>query len=143
MKRKFLSVALAIMCVLVGFAFAGCTDDDDDEYRQINVIEQSIVGEWTSDASNNLYTFKVDGTYTASQDIVGSNPAKKEFYQKGDGIESQRGHYYIIVLYSSNGSERERYALFDNEPDKLAWITPGTVNEINDFSLFRVFHNAV
>lgn len=143
MKRKFLSVALAITCLFAVFSFVGCTDDEE-EYRQINSIEQSIVGEWTNDRESRVYTFKVDGTYTASQDIIlSSNPQKKEFYQKGDGVDPDLGHYYIIVLYSSDGSERARFALFDSEPDKLAWITPGTVNEINDFDLFRIFHNDI
>lgn len=141
MKRKFLSVALAITCLFAVFSFVGCTDDED-EYRQINPIEQSIVGEWTNDRESSIYTFKVDGTYTVSS-VIGSNIPKREFYQKGDGVDPDLGHYYIIVLYQANGSERARYALFDSEPDKLAWITPGTVSEINDFALFRVFHNSI
>lgn len=114
MKRKglrFLSIALVFALLLPVFVLTACTDKDKDEPRELNAIEQSIVGFWKAD-DRPVMEFKSDGTWKYRQTEPG-----KPFEQRDEvvgQIGEKYGHYYKI-----KAGGIERYALFDDEPDKL------------------------
>ena len=114
MKRKglrVLSVVLVFALLLPVFALTACTDKDKDKPRELNAIEQSIVGYWTADGKP-VNEFKSDGTWTYRL-----GEPYKPFEQNGEavgGVGEKYGHYYKI-----KAGGIDRYAFFDDEPDKL------------------------
>ncbi len=142
MKKRFIklmSVILASALVLPVFALTACTDK-----RQLNSVEQSIVGTWRgSDLSNGgtRFVFNSDGSFEYYSPVLEPvNPdfphgthkykvkktATGNFAQQGEDIETvdyERGHYYII---NANGNS---YALFDIESDKLYLIVNSVISD--------------
>lgn len=114
MKRKdlrVLSVALVFALLLPVFALTACTDKDKDKSRELNAIEQSIVGFWTAD-DHPVMEFKSDGTWRYRL-----TEPYNSFEQNGEAtmqVGEKYGHYYIIKAHGI-----DRFALFDDEPDKL------------------------
>lgn len=115
MKRKdlrVLSVALVFALLLPVFALTACTDKDKDKPRELNAIEQSIVGRWTADNCP-IMVFTSNGTWSPAQYHIPFTP----FEQNGEAtmqVGEKYGHYYKI-----KAGGIDQYALFDDEPDKL------------------------
>lgn len=113
-KIRGISIVLVLSLLLPVFALSACTDDED-ETRELNQVEQLIIGKWKTNVSDDFYTFYSDGTWTYTRNGVEEIPNK--FRQLSDGVDGEYGHYYIIELDASVPR-----ALFDAYPDRMAMM---------------------
>lgn len=108
--KKRIALFFAVMLSFGAFALTACTDKNKP--RELDSVEQSIVGTWKSINSDATLTFNSDGTWT------GSNYVKtRQFKHSGDGIHGELGHFEII-----DGGPEKR-ALFDIYPNRLYYIS--------------------
>lgn len=120
---KVLSLILVLSLLASIFALTACTDDDD-EPRELDSVEKSIVGTWENSKYNTTIIFRSDGTCLSieSGTQIPSNARWRTFKHKGYGVDGELGHYEIID-YSLG-----EFALFDVYPNRLYSITSdGTV----------------
>ena len=106
MKKK-VAFILAIIFSLGALALTACTDknkDNDNNPRQLDSFEQSIVGTWISHSNGGTLTFKSDGTYFDSDGGKGTfkhgNASTDDFLGRFEAIQiSEPGHYRLYDAY--------------------------------------------
>ena len=113
MKKK-VALFLAVIFSLGAFTLTACTDKEQP--RELDSVEQSIVGTWTYD--DVTFNFNSNGT------VDHTHWAKtRQFKHIGDGVYGEHGHYEIIDV------EDGKLALFDIYPDRLCDIfSDGSIN---------------
>ena len=126
--KSILLIAFAVLIAVMSFVLAGCTDREDDSERELDSVEQSLVGTWKSDTQE--LRFRDDGTVWLSADS-----GTYKFEHTGSGNDSQRGKYDIIFI---SGGVSIRLALFQVQPNgiQLCRIVNGV---IDDFDIPRNF----
>lgn len=108
MKKKIVFL-LAVIFSLGAFALTACTDKNKP--RELDTVEQSVVGIWVF-GNDVAFTFNSDGT------VDHRNWAKtRQFKHIGDGVDGELGHYEIIDVGDG------KCALFDIYPDRLYEIS--------------------
>lgn len=113
MKKK-IALILAVIFSLGALTLTACTDKEQP--RELDSVEQSIVGTWQYD--DFAIQFRSDGTWTATSYVK-----TRQFKHIGNGMHGELGHYEIIDC------EIDKYALFDIYPDRLYPIhSDGTVS---------------
>lgn len=118
MKKK-IALILAIIFSLGAFALVACTDKKDQP-RELDSVEQSIVGTWKSSTYDTILTFNSDGTYA----VDGITTERQKFKHTAYGVDGMLGRYEIIDYSTTN-----KLALFDAEPDRLYAIFDGNVRK--------------
>lgn len=117
MKKK-IALILAIIFSLGTLVLTACTDKNkgnDNNQRELDTVEQSIVGAWKSTSNGDFLTFKSDGTWVESTGASGT--FRHTTYTSDDDF----GRYEIISV----GGSGYYYALFDIYPDRLYYIENG------------------
>ena len=113
MKKK-LSLFFVSVFALSSFALAACTDKKEE--RELDSVEQYIVGTWKRDYSVNdnyfseTLIFNSDGTYSYNNYDMG------QFKHSGNANSGELGPYEVISL------KADKLAWFNSEPDKLFFV---------------------
>ena len=143
MKKK-IALIFAIIFSLGALALTACTDKNEQP-RELDSIELSIVGTWKKENDKDYYTFKDDGTCTLIQyDSSGAKSSFFNFYHIGEDVETdgeKRGHYYKIYFHEGNRDDALKYCgsplvIFDIYPNKLMWISNGMISATEDKNNF-------
>lgn len=113
MKKKryrIMSLVLALAMSFCAFALTACTDKKDKP-RELDSVEQSLIGQWYDSQYDYTYLFHSDGTW---ERILKKPIPPREYKHIGSGVDNSLGGHYEIIDYSLG-----KHALFDIYPNRL------------------------